>query len=277
LRGGTLISAERIIRSLEEAISKANTEMDQKIVELLDLYDGPFSNVLRENAVVAKDSGLPICQDTGFLEFFVFQGNEVALEEPMIETLNSAVKNVYTDSPFRYSIVSDPLLKRKNTGDNTPVICHLFPTRGDKLEIRFLVKGGGSENLSRLFMLNPSATVDELVRTVVESLRESGARGCPPLKVGIGIGGSSDKAMVLAKLALTRSFDEKHQDKDYAALEERILREINGLKIGYQGLGTGITAYSVHIETYPTHIATMPVGLATDCYIARKGRVVFED
>lgn len=272
-----MISAKRIIGNLEEAISRANSEMDPKIVELLDLYDGPFSSVLRENAAMAKNSGLPICQDTGFLEFFVFQGNEVALEEPIIETLNSAVKNVYTDSPFRYSIVSDPLLNRKNTGDNTPVICHLFPIRGDELEIRFLVKGGGSENLSRLFMLNPSATVDELVHTVVESLRESAARGCPPLKVGIGIGGSSDKAMVLAKLALTRSFDEKHPDKDYAALEERILREVNDLEIGYQGLGTGITAYSVHIETYPTHIAIMPVGLATDCYIARKGRVIFED
>lgn len=271
-----MIPAGKIIERLEEAISRANTEMDPAIVELLDHYEGPFSSVLRENAIAAKETGLPICQDTGFLEFFVFQGNEVALEEPIIETLYSAVKKVYNDKPYRYSIVSDPL-KRVNTRDNTPVVCHLFPVRGDRLEIRFLVKGGGSENLSRLFMLNPTATVDDLVRTVVESLKESAARGCPPLKVGIGIGGSSDKAMVLAKLALTRSFDERHHDKDYAALEERILGEINDLKIGYQGLGTGITAYSVHIETYPSHIAIMPVGLATDCYIARKGRVILED
>ena len=272
-----MIRAKRIIASLEEAISKANTEMDQRIVELLNLYEGPFSSVLRENAITAEETGLPICQDTGFLEFFVSQGNEVTLEEPITETLNSAVKKIYVNKPFRCSIVSDPLLKRENTRDNTPVICHLFPVRGDKLEIRFLVKGGGSENLSRLFMLNPTATKDDLVKIVVTSLGESAARGCPPLKVGIGIGGSSDKAMVLAKFALTRSFDDRHHDEDYAALEERILREINSLKIGYQGLGRGITAYSVHIETYPSHIAILPVGLATDCYIARKGRVVLED
>lgn len=272
-----MISAEKITGVLGEAISRANTEIDPEIAKLLDLYEGPFSGVLKENAVAAKAMGLPICQDTGFLEFFVFQGNEVTLEEPIVETLNLTVKKVYTSEPFRYSMVSDPLLKRENTGDNSPAICHLFPVRGNKLEIRFLVKGGGSENLSRLFMLNPTSTVDEVVHTVVESIRESGARGCPPLKIGIGIGGSSDKAMVLAKLALTRSINEKHCDKEYAALEERILKDVNDLRIGYQGLGKGITAYSVHIETYPSHIATMPIGLATDCFIARKGRIILED
>lgn len=272
-----MIAAKEIIIRLGEEVSTANTEMDPYIVEQLDLYQGPFSEVLKKNVTISRRTGLPICQDTGFLEFFVFQGNEVTLEEPIIETLNSTIREIYKARPFRYSIVSDTLLRRENTYDNTPVVCHIFPVKGAKLEIRFLVKGGGSENLSRLFMMNPSSGVDDVVQIIVDSLKESAARGCPPLKVGIGIGGSSDKVMVLAKLALTRSFNEKHPDSEYAALEDRILAEINDLKIGYQGLGKGITAYSVHIETYPSHIAIMPVGLAVDCYIARKGRVVLED
>lgn len=272
-----VIPTDKIKKKLGEVIANANVELDPQILFYLNDYEGPFSQVLKENAKKAKETGLPVCQDTGFIEFFVFMGNEVLLEEPIDEILNSVVRKVYSEKPFRYSIVSDPLLNRKNTGDNTPAVCHLIPVRGSKLEIRFLIKGGGSENLSRLFMLNPTATVEDVVKTVVDSIRESGARGCPPLKLGIGIGGSSDKAMMLSKLALTRSFDEKNADPGYADLEERILREVNELKIGYQGLGVGISAYSVHIETFPTHIAILPVGLTLDCYITRRGRITLED
>jgi len=271
-----LIRSEVIAERVERALIKANTEMNPEILSLLESYEGPFSDTLKENASIARKTGLPICQDTGFVEFFIFLGNEVRLEEPVDRILDSVVRKVYSERPYRYSMVRDPLFERENTGDNTPSICHISPVIGRTLEIRFLVKGGGSENLSRLFMLSPTATPDEIAETIVNSIREGGARGCPPLKIGIGIGGSSEKAMLLAKFALTREFGERNERDSYAALEERILREVNDLKFGYQGLGKGITAYSVHIETFPTHIAVLPVGLAVDCYISRRGRVTIE-
>ena len=271
-----MIEVKTIFRNLEVEIIKANTVMVRELNSFLKKYRGPFASILRENVCDAALTGLPICQDTWMLEFFIFMGHETVLEEPVEETINKVVAKVYEENPYRYSMVDDPLFGRKNTGNNTPQICHFIQTKGRGLEIRFLVKGGGSENLSRLFMLKPSATPEDLIELVVETVKESGARGCPPLKIGLGIGGSSDKAMMLSKLALTRGINERNTNEKYSALEKRLLREINDLKIGYQGLGHGITAYSVNIEHYPTHIATLPVALAADCYISRLGRVKFE-
>ncbi|PIJ63309.1 fumarate hydratase [Mesotoga sp. H07.pep.5.3] len=272
-----MIDENTIVNRIEEALVKANTILDNRARAFLNDYTGPFSAILRENAVISEESGLPLCQDTGFIEFFVFMGHEVILERPISEILDRAVRNVYSSNPYRYSVVADPFHHRENTGDNTPSVVHTFIQTGKRLEIRFLVKGGGSENLSRLFMLNPTITQQELVDTIVHSVLENGARGCPPLKIGIGIGGSSEKSMILSKLALTREINAANPDPYYAMLEERLLREINNLGIGFQGLGKGITAYSVSIETAPTHIATLPVSLAVDCYLCRRGVVVFED
>lgn len=272
-----MIEAKTISQEMEKALIKANTVFEPELAAFLEKYNGPFSTVLKDNIEEAFRTGLPICQDTGMIEFFILAGHRVIFDEPLELTLTNVVKKVYTENPFRYSIVTDPLFNRKNTGNNTPTIFHYIQTTGNKLEIRFLVKGGGSENLSRLFMLKPSTTREELVEIIVEAIKESGPRGCPPLKVGMGIGGTSDKAMMMAKLALTRSINERNPDPNYEKLETRLLDEINNLKIGYQGLGTGISAYSVNIEHYPTHIATLPVALATDCYVSRKGRVCLED
>lgn len=272
-----MIEAKIIAREMENALIKANTVFEPELATFLEKYDGPFSSVLKNNIEESSCTGLPICQDTGMIEFFILAGHKVSFDEPIELTLTNVVKKVYTENPYRYTVVTDPLFNRRNTGNNTPPIFHFIQTKGNKLEIRFLVKGGGSENLSKLFMLKPSATEEELVSVIVEAVKESGARGCPPLKVGMGIGGTSDKAMMMAKLALTRSINERNPDPNYEKLETRLLNEINNLKIGYQGLGTGISAYSVNIEYYPTHIATLPVALAADCYISRRGRISLED
>ncbi len=272
-----MIKASSIAGNVESALVKANKVMDGKIKSALELYNGPFSSVLNENSVLAEELGLPLCQDTGFIEFFVFIGQRVSLEEPISDTLDMAVRRAYSTNPFRYSIVKDPLIHRENTGDNTPSVVHTFMVSGKELEIRFLVKGGGSENLSRLFMLNPTTSQEEFIETIANSVSEGGARGCPPLRIGIGIGGSSEKSMLLAKLALTRELDSKNPEVDYAFLEEKLLNKINSLHIGYQGLREGMTAYSVTIETAPCHIAILPVSLAVDCYLGRRGVVTFED
>src|SRR5690606_14403455 len=152
---------------------------------------------------------------------------------------------------------------------NTPPIIHIFQTKGNNLEIRFLIKGGGSENLSRLYMLRPSSNIEDFKRVIIEHIKENGAKGCPPLHVGIGVGGTSDEAIVLSKLALTKNFKERNIESRYASLEIELIKRLNELKIGFQGLGKGVSVFSVHIEAFPTHIATLPVGISTDCYLCR--------
>jgi len=272
-----MIKSFEIVTAVSKSIIEANTIADSYVIELARQYNGPFSEIIKENFRLAAEKGLPICQDTGILEFFVFLGHEVCLEEPICASLERAVKEVYATQPYRYSIVSDPLFERKNTGDNTPVVCHVFHIKGKHLEIRFLLKGGGSENLSALFMLKPSAEPEEIKNAVVNHIKELGPNACPPLNIGIGIGGTADKAMLISKLALTNPFNRKNPNEKYNELENEILEEINAFKIGYQGLGNGISAYSVSIEYYPTHIATLPVAVSVDCFICRKGRIIFED
>ncbi|AKI97596.1 fumarate hydratase [Kosmotoga pacifica] len=272
-----MLRESEIKNKLKQAIKRANILINKDVEKYVMNYDGPFSEVIFENIETSRNTGLPLCQDTGILEFFVFMGHEVSVEKPVCDILNRAVREVYTSEPYRCSVVSDPLFGRNNTGDNTPVICHVFQVTGKELEIRFIVKGGGSENLSALFMMRPSAGSEELKTLVVEHIRKLGANACPPLNIGIGIGGTAEKATLLSKLALTRPFGFRNPDERYAALEKEILESINDLKIGFQGLGKGITAYAVNIEQYPTHIATLPVALAVDCYLSRRGRIIIED
>ncbi|MGB9820561.1 MAG: fumarate hydratase [Pseudothermotoga sp.] len=271
-----LIDSNRIRERMVQQLLRANTIIDDFVKAQIKQYNGPFEDVLKKNIIVAQQSGLPLCQDTGMVEFFVFTGHGVVFTEPVEKTLNDAVREAYTKYPFRYSVVKDPIFDRRNTLDNTPAIVHIFFNDKGTVQIRFLVKGGGSENLTRLFMLNPSSTTDEIVELVVNHIKESGAKGCPPLKIGIGVGGSADKAIVLSKLALTRNSNEHNEDDRYADLEKRILDSVNELKIGFQGLSVGITAYSVHIEHAPTHIANLPVAVSVDCYLCRKGVVDIE-
>jgi len=267
---------ENLKEMIKQAIINANTQISEEIKPFIDQYNGPFSNVIKDNYRISRSTGLPLCQDTGMVEFFCFLGVNFHLKRPLQVILDEAVSEVYSVSPYRYSTVDDPLFGRKNRLDNTPAVVHIICCAGGRLDIRFLIKGGGSENLSRLFMLSPSAAKEDVANRVVEHIAESGARSCPPLKVGIGLGGTSEKAMVLSKLALTSSIYKHHQDPHYASLEEEIKERINSLNIGFQGLGSSITCYSTHILTHPTHIATLPLAVSVDCYLCRTGSVTFE-
>jgi fumarate hydratase subunit alpha len=251
--------------------------LDPEIEEPVNRYQGPFASILKENIEIAREKGFPLCQDTGIVEFFCFLGHRVSLEEPLSSILEKAVAETYRTYPFRDSTVQDPLFNRKPLKNNTPPMVHLFQTEGSVLEIRFLVKGGGSENLSRYFALEPSAGIEEVESRIHELVKEKGAMSCPPLHIGIGLGGSSDKAFVNAKLALTNPLTVHNPCPEYAELENRLLLSLNQLPIGFQGLGIGPTVLSVHIIHEPTHIATLPLAVATDCYLNRKGVVRFED
>ncbi len=261
---------------VKKAIIHANTQINEEIEPFIEQYNGPFSTVLKDNYHISRSTGLPLCQDTGMVEFFCYLGVDYRLKRPLQAILDEVVSEVYMSSPYRYSTVDDPLFERKNRMDNTPAIVHMISCSGNSLAIRFLIKGGGSENLSRLFMLSPSAAKEDVIDRVVEHIAEAGARSCPPLKVGIGLGGTSEKAMVLSKLALTSSIYTHHQDPRYASLEEEIRERINDLNIGFQGLGSSISCYSVHILTHPTHIATLPLAVSVDCYLCRTGSVIIE-
>ena len=269
------MNLEKLEKMLEEGIIRANTVLDEEVMGFLKEYDGIFSEVLKENARIAEERGLPLCQDTGMVEFFVLINGRFNFDFDIYSMLEDVVRKVYLENPFRYSIVDDPLFDRRNTMSNTPPIVHILPTEG-RNEIRFLIKGGGSENLSALFMMNPTSSEDDVIDRVVDHIARYGARSCPPLHVGIGIGGTSEKAMVLSKLALTKGFKERNPDGRYAELEMKLLERLNGLGIGYQGLGSGITVYSVHVEHFPTHIATLPLAISVDCYLCRRGRIVLD-
>lgn len=261
---------------LREELLRANVVINNDVRMYVENYDGPFNDVLKKNIEVAEKLKLPLCQDTGMVEFFVFANPNVVTDKPIEFLLNDIVRKLYRENPFRYSVVEDPLFERKNTFDNTPCIVHIFQTELKTFQIHFLIKGGGSENLTRLFMLNPTIGKQEIINLVVQHISENGAKACPPLKIGIGIGGSAEKAVILSKLALIRKFGERNVDRNYAQLEKELCEKINSLKIGFQGLHAGPTVYDVHIEQMPTHIAVLPVAVSVDCYLCRGRSVEIE-
>lgn len=271
-----LVKHEELVEKISQKIIEANSVMREEVKRRIDQYKGPFHEILRKNAEVAKMKDLPLCQDTGFVEFFIFVPHNVVFEKPLQQSCDEAVLKVYSSKPYRYSIVSDPLYDRKNTRTNTPSICHIFQWSESKLQIRFLIKGGGSENLTTLFMMNPTINEEELLDKVIDHVARHGSKSCPPLRLGIGIGGSADKALLLSKLALTYGFNEKNNDERYAELEEKMLQRLNRLRIGFQGLGIGPSVFSVRILYAPTHIANLPVAVSFDCYLSRIGVVEIE-
>jgi fumarate hydratase subunit alpha len=228
-----------------------------------------------ENAVCAASGNDPVCQDTGVAVYFVAMGNEVAIAGGTItDALNEGTHRGYTNGYLRKSIVRDPLFDRKNTGDNTPAMVHLDIVPGETITITLLPKGGGSENMSALAMLKPSQGSAGVVDFVTNTVVQAGGNPCPPVIVGVGIGGVADHAMQLAKRALLRPLGTPHCDERYAHLEREILRRINASGVGPQGLGGTVTALAVHIEEAPCHLASLPVGVALQCHAARRGTVV---
>ena len=227
-----------------------------------------------ENADIAANENLPLCQDTGFAVYFVEMGTEVKLDRGTIEeALNEGTKQGYKEFYLRKSIVADPLFDRKNTTNNTPCIVHLKSVPGDKIKITLAPKGGGSENMSALKMLKPSEERAGVVNFVVDSVVNAGGNPCPPTVVGVGIGGTMEYAAFLAKKALLRKVGEPSPDPRYAELEAEILEKINASGVGPQGLGGSVTSLSCHIEFFPCHLASLPVAVNINCHAARHAEI----
>lgn len=230
---------------------------------------------LIENAKIASEEQVPMCQDTGYSVIFVELGQDVRIEGgDFYEAINEGVRRGYTEGYLRKSIVSHPL-ERKNTGDNTPAVTHTKIVPGDSLRIVIAPKGGGSENMSAIKMLKPADGVEGVKKFVIDTVKAAGPNPCPPIVVGVGIGGTFEKCAQLAKEALLRELGEKSKYPDIAKLEEELFEEISKLGIGPQGLGGKTTALAVHVEIYAAHIASLPVAVNLNCHAARHKEVVF--
>lgn len=230
---------------------------------------------LLENKDIAYKEGLALCQDTGFAVVFIEWGDRVLFEgKDLFEAVNEGVRRAYKEGFYRKSIVSDPVFDRKNTGDNTPCVLHFEMIKGDKVRIIAAPKGGGSENMSAIKMLRPADGLEGIKNFVLETVDKAGGNPCPPIIVGVGIGGTFEKAAILSKKALLREIGQKNKDQRYAELEMHLLDEINKLGIGPMGLGGTITALAVNIEYYPCHIASLPVAVNIQCNSARHKEAV---
>lgn len=239
--------------------------------EKAEPWDGAkrILSLLGDNVRIASEKTLPVCQDTGMACVFVELGQNVHIEGDFEQAVNNGVRRGYGEGYLRKSVVCDPL-RRVNTGDNTPALVTVKLTRGDKMRITVMPKGFGSENMSALKMLKPADGVEGVKSFVLDTVEKAGANPCPPIIVGVGIGGSFDKAACLAKHALLRPVDEPNPDEYYAALERELLEKINALGIGPQGFGGKTTALAVLIEEMPTHVAGLPVAVNISCHATRR-------
>ena len=272
------IKVDVVAAAVRDLFLRANVEADPDVCKAFRsarLREGEklplcVLNCLEENLAVAAETGLPICQDTGMAILFADIGVDVRLVGGCLqEAVDRGVRAAYLDGRMRCSIVRDPLYHRQNTGDNTPALLHIRQVSGDTLRLTAAPKGFGSENMSKIRMFTPAATEDDIVAFVTETVRSAGANPCPPIVVGIGLGSDFEGVATLAKRALIRPLGEHHREPEYAALENRILKEINCLGIGPQGFGGETTALAVHLETAPTHIAGLPCAVNICCHVYR--------
>ncbi len=271
------IHSSEITSVVRELCIKANMVLPQTLESLIkdktqEETFGLAKNVLGDicdNITCAKEINVPICQDTGMAVVFIELGQDVHITGDVLEdAVNEGVRQGYIDGKLRCSIVADPL-KRVNTNDNTPCVLHLKVVKGDKVKITVAPKGFGSENMSAMKMFTPSATVDDIVNFVVNQVNTAGSNPCPPIVVGVGIGGDFEHCAYLAKKALCRDVSKRNDDPFYADIEKTMLDKINELGIGPQGFGGKTTALCVNIEQYPTHIAGLPVSVNIGCHVTR--------
>lgn len=276
------VSFEAVAQAVEDLCGRAACDLPQDVLERLRLMEARETSELGrdffaqyfENARIAREERMPLCQDTGFAVCFVELGDRVRFDHGTIyEAISEGVARGYRRHFLRKSIVNDPLFDRKNTQDNTPPVIHLELVPGEKLHITLAPKGGGSENMSAIRMLKPSDGRQGVVDFAVETLRKAGGNPCPPTVVGMGIGGTFEKAAFLAKKALLRKTGEPSPDPRYAELEAEILEKINATGVGPQGLGGAVTSLAVHIEFFPCHIASLPVAINVNCHAARHAEV----
>ena len=248
-----------VLESIKECLEHEDSERARE-----------FLRQYLENADIACQERVPLCQDTGFAVYFVEIGEMCKITGGTIyEAIEAGTAKGYKEGYLRKSIVSDPIFGRKNTGDNTPPVIHLRLVEGSGLKVTIAPKGGGSENMSRIKMLKPSDGRSGVIKTVVEAVVNAGGNPCPPTVVGVGIGGTFEKAALLAKKALLRKTGLPNPDANYVAMEKEILEKINNSDVGPQGLGGKTTALAVHIEQFPCHIASLPVAVNLNCHAAR--------
>lgn len=276
------IPFEDIALKVADACMAANFELGEDVVNAFkqakEKEESPVGQEilgqLLENAAIAQKEKIALCQDTGFAVFFVDLGDEVTVEGGnLVDAINEGVRKGYQDGFLRKSICHP--FTRKNTGDNTPAIVHLNLVPGDQLKITIAPKGGGSENMSRVTMLKPSDGIEGIKKFVIERVKESGANPCPPLVIGVGIGGTFEKAALIAKHALLRPIGTTNPDPELAALEKDLLEKINHLGVGPQGLGGRTTALAVHVEMHPCHIASLPLAVNINCHASRHKEIIF--
>ena len=271
------IPASRIADTVATLCIQANTQLPADVKAALDAAQvaepWPLAKttlgLLQKNLVVAAEQNLPICQDTGMACVFIELGQQVQIEGDLEQAVNEGVRRGYGEGYLRKSITGDPL-KRCNTDDNTPAFLSLHLVPGDEVKITVAPKGAGSENMSRLAMLKPADGVEGVKNFILDTVRQAGSNPCPPIVLGVGIGGSFDKCAYLAKKALLRPLDEPNADPYYAALERQLLNEINAMGIGPQGFGGKTTCLGVSIEKMATHVACLPVAVNISCHVTRR-------
>ncbi|NLK64474.1 MAG: fumarate hydratase [Tissierellia bacterium] len=272
------INVEQITKTVEKLCIESNYYLPQDVKKALEdalekedsaLGKEILSDILK-NQEIARTKDVPICQDTGLAVIFLELGQDVRLVGgDLNEAIDEGVRRGYINGYLRKSAVDDPFIVRKNTGDNTPAIIHTKIVPGDKIKLILAPKGGGSENMSTLAMLKPSDGVKGIKKFVLDTVEKAGSNPCPPIIVGIGIGGTIEKTTLIAKQSLLRKVGEHNPNPKVAELEKELLEEINKLGIGPQGFGGRTTALAVNIETFPAHIASMPVAINIQCHVAR--------
>ena len=275
------IQASQVTEAVKRMCIKGNVDLPCDVASCIEKRMAeedwrPAKEILErivENYRLAAETGKPICQDTGMAVVFVEIGQDVHVNGNLEEAINEGVRQGYREGFLRKSVVTDPI-DRVNTGDNTPAVIYYEIVPGDELVISIAPKGFGSENMSRVAMLRPSDGLQGVVKFIIETVEKAGPNPCPPVVVGVGVGGTFEKAAMMAKKALLRPLDEKNPDPVYDALENELLETINKLGIGPQGFGGKTTALAVNIEKFPTHIAGLPVAVNISCHVTRHIREV---
>lgn len=271
------ISVHEITKNIKEMCIKANhflsSDMKQVFEEAVNREEAPLGkqilNQLKENLKIAAEEMIPICQDTGMAVIFIKVGQDVHFEDGnLTDAINEGVRQGYVEGYLRKSVVGD-LIERVNTNDNTPAIIHYEIVEGDQVDITVAPKGFGSENMSRMFMLKPADGMEGVKEAILTAVRDAGPNACPPMVIGVGVGGTFEKCALMAKHALTRNLLEESPIPYVKELEREMLEKINCLGIGPGGLGGTVTALAVNIETYPTHIAGLPVAVNICCHANR--------
>lgn len=276
------IDVSIIEKAVEELFISANAELPSSLENLIKTSKEKETNETAKNIFcdmcknldVARENEIPICQDTGMAVLFIEIGQDVHfINGSLNDAINNGVRKAYLDGKMRCSIVKDPIL-RGNTNDNTPALIHYSIVDGDKVKLTAAPKGFGSENMSKIKMFTPSATEEDIINFVVDTVKTADANPCPPVVLGVGIGSDFEGSAILSKKALTRDIAISNENEYYKALEEKMLKEINKLNIGAQGFGGDITALKVNIETAPTHIAGLPVAVNVGCHVTRHKEIV---